>query len=329
MLVRSFVLLVTIVICCYGADVLLIRHGRSRVRHSTELRWGLKALDNLTLDYDDGPEINGTETNTTMFPTENISSSSSSSSSSTLLDNIETTKMVTKLVIGKKKVRKKEIMQNIKKNVDKGIEYLRTHASEVDATMSMIDMRMKRGPESTTSTSTASTSSSSSTTTTENIKKFTEELVPQKLNESQNDSPNEMNSNSNKIELSQFKSSDAQDEEDYAEHLNDEGAEFNLNEIDLTNVDGENDANAIFDVEEELELEGLDDISRANRRSLSKGKDVVTTFLRIVESQHLLGANCTAGTALNLGEGVVDRYAQDRFRVEAEIAVNRANMLTR
>jgi len=26
---------------------------------------------------------------------------------------------------------------------------------------------------------------------------------------------------------------------------------------------------------------------------------------------------------------VVDRYAQDRFRVEAEVAVNRANMLTR
>ncbi|GJQ66114.1 hypothetical protein Trydic_g5781 [Trypoxylus dichotomus] len=57
--------------------------------------------------------------------------------------------------------------------------------------------------------------------------------------------------------------------------------------------------------------------------------DIVTRFLRIVESQHLLGDNCTAGTDLNLGEGVVDRYAQERFRVEAEIAVNRANMLTR
>lgn len=60
-----------------------------------------------------------------------------------------------------------------------------------------------------------------------------------------------------------------------------------------------------------------------------KGRDVVTRFLQIVETQHLLGANCTAGTALNLGEGVVDRYAQDRFRIEAEVAVNRANMLTR
>jgi len=57
--------------------------------------------------------------------------------------------------------------------------------------------------------------------------------------------------------------------------------------------------------------------------------DVVTRFLTIVESQHLLGENCTAGTGQNLGEGVVDRYAQERFRVEADVAVNRANMLTR
>ncbi len=41
-------------------------------------------------------------------------------------------------------------------------------------------------------------------------------------------------------------------------------------------------------------------------------EDVVTKFLRIVESQHELGANCTAGTDLNLGEGIVDRYAQVR-----------------
>ena len=57
--------------------------------------------------------------------------------------------------------------------------------------------------------------------------------------------------------------------------------------------------------------------------------DIVTKFLRMIETQHLLGENCTAGTDLNLGEGVVDRYAQERFRVEADVAVNRANMLTR
>ncbi|MPC76707.1 hypothetical protein E2C01_071132 [Portunus trituberculatus] len=57
--------------------------------------------------------------------------------------------------------------------------------------------------------------------------------------------------------------------------------------------------------------------------------DVVTKFLRIVESQHLLGENCTKGTDFHLGEGVVDRYAQERFRLEGEIAVNRANLYTR
>ncbi|EDW01068.1 GH21226 [Drosophila grimshawi] len=57
--------------------------------------------------------------------------------------------------------------------------------------------------------------------------------------------------------------------------------------------------------------------------------DLVSKFLQYIEQQHLMGSNCVAGTSLNLGEGVVDRYAQDRFRVEAEVAVNRANMLTR
>ncbi|XP_053662412.1 uncharacterized protein LOC128711556 [Anopheles marshallii] len=88
------------------------------------------------------------------------------------------------------------------------------------------------------------------------------------------------------------------------------------------------DINNVFHMEE-IDLSELDETSRNNRRNLMRGQDVVTQFLQIVESQHLLGANCTAGTALNLGDGVVDRYAQDRFRVEAEIAVNRANMLTR
>lgn len=80
---------------------------------------------------------------------------------------------------------------------------------------------------------------------------------------------------------------------------------------------------------DDVDLSNLDETSRNNRKNLMRGRDVVTRFLQIVESQHMLGNNCTAGTALNLGEGVVDRYAQDRFRVEAEVAVNRANMLTR
>ncbi|XP_036332440.1 uncharacterized protein LOC118743783 [Rhagoletis pomonella] len=102
---------------------------------------------------------------------------------------------------------------------------------------------------------------------------------------------------------------------------------------DGNETEGEDDTNrflaGVVDAANEDEIYDWDEISRNNRRNLMRGRDVVTKFLQIVETQHLLGANCEAGTSLNLGEGVVDRYAQDRFRVEAEVAVNRANMLTR
>jgi len=39
-------------------------------------------------------------------------------------------------------------------------------------------------------------------------------------------------------------------------------------------------------------------------------RNKANSLLRIVESQQQLGGNCTAGTDLNMGEGVVDRYAQ-------------------
>lgn len=68
---------------------------------------------------------------------------------------------------------------------------------------------------------------------------------------------------------------------------------------------------------------------RGRKRPEAAQVDIVTRFLRIIENQHTLGENCTAGTDLNLGEGVVDQYAQERFRLEANLAVNRANMLTR
>lgn len=90
-------------------------------------------------------------------------------------------------------------------------------------------------------------------------------------------------------------------------------------------IDGEDEKNF---VSEENIL--LDHTTKTEGTTIRTGNvDIVTRFLRIVESQHLLGENCTAGTDLNLGEGVVDRYAQERFRIEADVAVNRANMLTR
>ncbi|CRL02145.1 CLUMA_CG015431, isoform A [Clunio marinus] len=106
----------------------------------------------------------------------------------------------------------------------------------------------------------------------------------------------------------------------------------NSNNKNNVEFDGEieeiSNLNGIYQIED-LDLSDFDETTRINRKNLMRGRDVVTRFLQIVESQHVLGGNCTAGTALNLGEGVVDRYAQDRFRVEAEVAVNRANMLTR
>ncbi|GAB6025630.1 hypothetical protein CHUAL_011356 [Chamberlinius hualienensis] len=70
------------------------------------------------------------------------------------------------------------------------------------------------------------------------------------------------------------------------------------------------------------------DVKSVRRKEIGH-MDVVTKFLHIVESQSILGENCSAGTEMNLGKGVVDRYAQERFRLEAEVAVNRANFLTR
>lgn len=136
------------------------------------------------------------------------------------------------------------------------------------------------------------------------------------------------------------------DELNDEQQLNDENVDNNNDDDDNINpfqFDANYEQNINFDIKddnsneirpaifrmEDIDLDDLDETSRNNRLNLMKGRDVVTNFLQIVESQHLLGANCTAGTALNLGEGVVDRYAQDRFRVEAEVAVNRANFLTR
>jgi hypothetical protein len=57
--------------------------------------------------------------------------------------------------------------------------------------------------------------------------------------------------------------------------------------------------------------------------------DIVSKLLRIVETQALQGANCQPGTALKLGDRVVNRYAEERFQDAAIVAVNRANWLTR
>ncbi|CAD5123151.1 DgyrCDS11521 [Dimorphilus gyrociliatus] len=57
--------------------------------------------------------------------------------------------------------------------------------------------------------------------------------------------------------------------------------------------------------------------------------DRVDKFLRIVEQYERNRGNCTAGVGTILGKGVVVQYGRRRFRKQAEVAVHRANLLTR
>jgi len=58
-------------------------------------------------------------------------------------------------------------------------------------------------------------------------------------------------------------------------------------------------------------------------------EDVVVRFLRIVEQYERDKHNCTAGTHVSLGEGVVQQYGVRRFMAQALATVSRANLLTR
>uniref|UniRef100_T1JDG3 G-protein coupled receptors family 3 profile domain-containing protein n=1 Tax=Strigamia maritima TaxID=126957 RepID=T1JDG3_STRMM len=68
------------------------------------------------------------------------------------------------------------------------------------------------------------------------------------------------------------------------------------------------------------------DVTVEHKSSAEDRNDLVTKILRMVETQHVMGENCTAGTDLILADGVI---ASPRFRLEADVAVNRANFLTR
>lgn len=485
----------------YGltSDMLIIRHGRSRVRHSTEknhIRWGLKALDNLTLDYEydnETMEINGNQSSYDITGSDAFYLNGSSSSSagggnvgsnsaeriyspystpsssdyqfrrtndfgadSSASDDtsqrlggaaiVESPAPVP--VAAKKKIKKKQIMANIRKNVDKGLQYLKSHAHlneqnmEIDSVRPILerntnpnnnnnegtlslkskDNKIQLPFEDVTSTtasalalqlsnhakaeqenhiqnddsipylkeshqSTASAfpsmSSSSSVYTSDGENQFSDDnafaemksdktntLLPEvesnkqlrhkeqhqqqpraKLMKTQHrlitatnvsddsdatvlltpsrlggfpDGHDELNEG--EVEYSSADTRPSGLYSDNNELINSADDEIVAVPADLSDSFDPNDNESVDDY---ANLELLDETSRQNRKNLMKGRDVVTQFLQIVETQHLLGANCTAGTDLNLGEGVVDRYAHDRFRVEAEVAVNRANMLTR
>ncbi|XP_055917613.1 probable G-protein coupled receptor 158 [Eupeodes corollae] len=443
-------------------EMLFIRHGRSRVRHSNEkdhIRWGLQAFDNLTFDYDvyendtvsfgsgSGSNMgqlfgsdfwyNSESNGSTGIYNQSIqglkqdlnvtedSDTANTQMSSTIMTPTEP------IVLKRKKIHKKKIMENIRKNVDKGLEYLKTHRNIPQPSENIQQVIQEALPQRNTGAATIADSSVAVLKSTNNI--FLSYSVPTRYNQQQsstvaqketsyittekhhlvtytpggkdNDNDNvdshvdreslpstslrvadiragknneadyELNDDSSDnsqiqphtgdMELNRSGSTNS-DEKDLRHVVLQEAdprdvnfGEINIDggavetdddnlgsEIDALNLD-ENGNNFNLDgssksmetnkyLEEvgdsatnEDELYDWDEISRNNRRNLMRGRDVVTKFLQIVETQHSLGSNCEAGTSLNLGEGVVDRYAQDRFRIEAEVAVNRANMLTR
>ena len=93
----------------------------------------------------------------------------------------------------------------------------------------------------------------------------------------------------------------------------------------VTPVDDDLFTDGPFD-DEETDASGT---KRRNSKLHRPRIDIVSKLLRIVETQALQGANCQPGTDLNLGDRVVNRYAQERFQDAAIVAVNRANWLTR
>ncbi|CAD7077338.1 unnamed protein product [Hermetia illucens] len=312
-------------------DMLYIRHGRSRVRHSNEkdyLRWGLQALDNLTLQYD---VVDSFDNESFVFLDGDLwfldNGTFYNQTGSTKPFEVPTS---TSLPIShaRKKIAKKKIMENIRKTVDKGVEYLKAHSKLEVNDIIPSSSRTKVGPD-----ASHSDSSSTETAVVDNIaQKNLPHSVPARLNvpytqqlanrENDLDEPELTDRNETAISLDGIGEEARETETKMLEN------KFSQEHPDEFEGDEETVLETIFGTTNE-DLSDLDEISRQNRLNLLKGRDVVTKFLQIVESQHLLGANCTAGTALNLGEGVVDQYAQDRFRVEAEVAVNRANMLTR
>jgi hypothetical protein len=57
--------------------------------------------------------------------------------------------------------------------------------------------------------------------------------------------------------------------------------------------------------------------------------DIVQEFLSQVAYMEANKANCTPGVTFNLGEGIIAQYGLQRYRAQAMLAVNRANLLTR
>lgn len=449
-----------------SSDVLMIRHGRSRVRHSTEkshIRWGLQAFDNFTLIEYDYENPNGTNaTYDVPYDVTGVGNQSMLDANSLMsAESVDVRPLSTSMPwhrsmsqwtptsastssVPHKKLAKKQIMESIRKDVNAGVEYLRTHAHLSVPTVSMPELRtimlrkigkplnkaaggMSLAPDDAffvadepiqaDDASVAGAADTSSPIDTRidkselsldaNRSEITDKhhlngndgktnLQPnnrrkvssskrngtigaaavatndRKSNKNLNQSVSDQKTGGFAASHSDFNERQATGDDfgGHSRNPNDDDEQMNdtrhevfgsgggasdlpfspsglyssaeANDEAAPGPDAIEEQTINLEINDELgdtvsnqhqidyiDLDDLDDISRNNRLKMKKGSDVLTRFLEIVESQHLLGANCTAGTALNLGEGVVDQYAQDRFRTTAEVAVNRANMLTR
>ena len=90
--------------------------------------------------------------------------------------------------------------------------------------------------------------------------------------------------------------------------------------------DGLVDAEVPYDEDENVSEEDRQEDEEDNEGT---DKDVVQQFLEQVEKYERNKANCTAGTHHNLGKGVIKQYGLNRFKAQALVAVNRANLLSR
>uniref|UniRef100_A0A182PG72 Uncharacterized protein n=1 Tax=Anopheles epiroticus TaxID=199890 RepID=A0A182PG72_9DIPT len=411
--------------CSSSSEYLIIRHGRSRVRHSSEkdhIRWGLQVFDNFTLlDYDAGGGSGsgvGSEEAPSSAKEQPSAVPGGAAAGSTLTIRFDESEELERMIelsdfdnlrlngrtvpepsttgpptTGReRKLIKKEIMENIRRTVDKGLQYLKAHNNLDEVKIELVPVRgrmpagrpvpidgagsvasapnnqadpplpweavgvgaksVQRSPNAQVSASnqrlisldavprTLGTASPPERSSSDGGARYGWPPAPgSRVAPDGEDYPNDMPAAVDTQEEEEREANDGRPGDDGLLQDDDpllqdeeqdggDGGETEQQEADGLEGEDAADINNVFHMEDS-DLSELDETSRNNRRNLMKGRDVVTQFLQIVESQHLLGANCTAGTALNLGDGVVDRYAQDRFRVEAEIAVNRANMLTR
>ena len=91
-----------------------------------------------------------------------------------------------------------------------------------------------------------------------------------------------------------------------------------LDELDFTDVrtdkyESITDGIDVFRMEDEEEIDLEDPSKKKAPRRHHPRIDIVSKLLSIVETQALMGENCSPGTDLNLGEKVVNRYAQVRI----------------